>query len=117
MTPVKRSKPSRRRPVDTWDLRLYVTDDTPRSRAAIANLRSICDTHLKGRFRITTIDLAKSPERAKGDQILATPTLVRRVPIPTRTIIGNLSDIDNALAALDLNTNPHPGKTAESRKK
>jgi circadian clock protein KaiB len=111
MKPARRVSPSpRRKPAKIWDLLLYVTDDTPKSRAAISNLRNICNAHLKGHFRITTVDLVKNPERAKGDQILATPTLVRRVPIPIRTIIGTLSNVDNVLAALDLGTIPPPGK-------
>jgi circadian clock protein KaiB len=85
-----------------WQLRLYVTDETPKSQAAIRNLRVMCDLHLKGRFRVKVIDLLKHPQLAKGDQILATPTLVRRLPTPMRTIIGNLSDIDNVLVGLDL---------------
>ena len=85
-----------------WQLRLYVTDQTPKSKVAFSNLKMICETHLKGRYRITVIDLLKHPHLAKGDQILAIPTLVRRLPNPIRTIIGNLSDIDNVLVGLDL---------------
>jgi circadian clock protein KaiB len=77
-------------------------DQTPRSRTAFSNLKRICESHLKGRYRITVIDLLKQPHLAKGDQILAIPTVVRRLPNPVRTIIGNLSDIDNMLVGLDL---------------
>jgi circadian clock protein KaiB len=85
-----------------WQLRLYVTDQTPKSRTALANLKTICETHLKGRYRITVIDLLKQPQLAKGDQILAIPTVVRRLPSPVRTIIGNLTDTERVLVGLDL---------------
>jgi circadian clock protein KaiB len=85
-----------------WQLRLYVMDETPKSRTAFANLKNVCECHLKGHYRIQVIDLLKHPQLAKGDQILATPTVVRRLPIPMRTVIGNLSDIDNVLVGLDL---------------
>ncbi len=77
-------------------------DATPKSAAAFSNLKRICEIHLKGRYHITVIDLAKHPQLAKGDQILAIPTVVRRLPSPVRTVIGNLSDIDNLLVGLDL---------------
>jgi circadian clock protein KaiB len=70
--------------------------------AAFSNLKKVCETHLKGRYRITVIDLLKHPQLAKGDQILAIPTVVRKLPVPVRTIIGNLSDIDRVLVGLDL---------------
>lgn len=85
-----------------WQLRLYVMDETQKSMTAFANLKNICETHLKGRYRITVIDLQKQPQLAKGDQILAIPTVVRRLPIPVRTIIGNLSDTERVLVGLDL---------------
>ena len=85
-----------------WQLRLYVMDETPRSVAALANLRRICESHVQGRYRITVIDLMKHPRLARGDQILATPTVVRRLPTPVRTIIGNLSDTNRVLVGLDL---------------
>jgi circadian clock protein KaiB len=77
-------------------------DQSPKSVAALANLRSICEGHLKGRYRITVIDLLKKPQLAKGDQILAIPTVVRLLPAPVRTIIGSLSDTDQVLVGLDL---------------
>ena len=77
-------------------------DQTPKSETAFANLKSICESHLKGRYRITVIDLLKHPQLAKGDQILAVPTVVRRLPKPVRTIIGNLSDTAQVLVGLDL---------------
>ena len=85
-----------------WQLRLYVMDSTPKSQTAFSNLKKMCEIHLKGRYRITVIDLVKQPHLAKGDQILAVPTVVRRLPQPVRTVIGNLSDIDRVLVGLDL---------------
>jgi circadian clock protein KaiB len=91
-----------RRTAKLWQLRLYVIDQTPKSAAAFLNLKKICESRLKGRYRITVIDLLKQPHLAKGDQILATPTVVRRLPNPVRTIIGDLSDTDHVLVGLDL---------------
>jgi circadian clock protein KaiB len=85
-----------------WHLRLYVMDETPKSLAAFMNLKRVCESRLKGHYRIKVIDLLKHPKLAKGDQILAIPTVVRMLPIPMRTVIGNLSDIDNVLVGLDL---------------
>ena len=85
-----------------WQLRLYVMDQTSKSLTAFANLKQFCERHLKGRYRITVIDLVKRPQLAKGDQILAIPTVVRQLPKPVRTIIGNLSDTGRALVGLDL---------------
>jgi len=91
-----------RQPAKLWQLRLYVTSSTPKSLTAFANLKKFCETHLKGRYRITVIDLMKQPHLAKGDQILAVPTVVRQLPQPMRTIIGNLSDTARLLVGLDL---------------
>ena len=85
-----------------WQLRLYVMDQTPKAKAAFVNLKQICETHLKGRYRIRVIDLLKHPQLARGDQILAIPTVVRRLPSPVRIIIGNLSDTDRVIVGLDL---------------
>jgi circadian clock protein KaiB len=85
-----------------WQLRLYVTDQTRKSRSAFANLTKVCETHLKGRYRITVIDLLKQPQLAKGDQILAVPTVVRKLPSPVRMLIGDLSDFERVLVGLDL---------------
>jgi circadian clock protein KaiB len=93
---------SRRRPAKLWQLRLYVTDSTPKSLTAFANLKQMCENHLKGRYRITVVDLLKQPHLAKGDQILAIPTVVRKLPKPVRTILGNLSDTARMLVGLDL---------------
>ena len=93
---------SKRRTAKLWQLRLYVMDQTPKSVTAFENLKKFCESHLKGRYRITVIDLEKQPQLAKGDQILATPTVVRKLPKPVRTIIGNLSDTERVLVGLDL---------------
>jgi circadian clock protein KaiB len=91
-----------RKPDDHWQLRLYVTGQTPKSLTAFANLKKMCESRLKGRYRITVIDLMKQPHLAKGDQILAIPTVVRKLPKPVRTFIGNLSDTEHVLVGLDL---------------
>ena len=91
-----------RRPGPLWQLRLYVMDTTPKSQTAFANLKKFCETYLKSRYRITVIDLLQHPQLAKGDQILAVPTVVRRLPKPVRTIIGNFSDTARVLVGLDL---------------
>jgi circadian clock protein KaiB len=93
---------TRRKPAKLWQLRLYVTDSTPRSLTSFSNLKKICESQLKGCYRITVIDLLKQPHLAKGDQILAIPTVVRRLPKPVRTILGNLSDTERVLVGLDL---------------
>lgn len=87
---------------DYWDLRLYVAGQTPRSLTAFANLKKLCDERLQGRYRIEVIDLMKNPQLARGDQILAIPTLIRKLPEPIRRIIGDLSDVDRVLVGLDL---------------
>ena len=91
-----------RRRAKLWQLRLYVMDQTPKSMTAFANLKMACENHLKGRYRIEVIDLKRRPHLAKGDQILAIPTVVRKLPRPMRTIIGNLSDTARLLVGLDL---------------
>ena len=100
---VKRAKArAPRRPAKLWQLRLYVMDSTAKSLTAFANLKKICESQLKGCYRITVIDLVKQPHLAKGDQILAIPTVVRKLPKPVRIIIGNLSETDHVLVGLDL---------------
>ncbi len=94
-------KPSRAK-AETWELRLYVAGQTPRAIAAFNNLRQLCEEHLAGRYTIEVIDLLKTPQLAKGDQILALPTLVRKLPEPVRKIIGDLSDTERVLVGLDL---------------
>ena len=99
---IKRASGSPRRPAKLWQLRLYVIGQTGKSLAAFSNLKNFCESHLKGLYRITVIDLLEQPQLAKGDQILATPTVVRKLPKPVRTIIGNLSDAEDLLVGLDL---------------
>jgi circadian clock protein KaiB len=85
-----------------WDLRLYVAGQTPKSIAAFANLKRLCETHLAGRYKIEVIDLLENPQLARGDQIVAIPTLVRKLPEPMRKIIGDLSDTARVLVGLQL---------------
>jgi circadian clock protein KaiB len=85
-----------------WRLRLYVAGNTPNSIAAFANLKEICEVHLGGRYQIEVVDLLENPTLAKGDQIVAIPTLVRRLPHPVKKIIGDLSNRDRVLVGLDL---------------
>ena len=87
-----------------WKLRLYIAGHTPNSLSAIANLKRICEERLQGRYRIEIIDLLEKPQLARGDQIIAVPTLVRRLPPPIKKIIGNLSTAERALVGLDLRT-------------
>ena len=87
---------------EVWTLRLYVAGQTPKSVRAFANLKKICETHLAGRYRIEVIDLVKNPQLARGDQILAVPTLVRQLPTPIKKIIGDLSNTERVLVGLDL---------------
>src|SRR5512139_2137287 len=79
-------------PEEVWELRLYVAGHTPKSIAAFANLQKLCEGHLKGKYHIEVIDLLKNPQLAKGDQIVAVPTLVRELPQPIKKIIGDLSN-------------------------
>jgi circadian clock protein KaiB len=85
-----------------WELRLYVAGQTPKSLAAFANLKKICEEHLEGKYRIEVIDLLKNPQLASGDQIFAIPTLVRNLPEPIKKIIGDLSNTERVLVGLDL---------------
>ena len=85
-----------------YQLRLYIAGQTPKSVLAFANLKQICEEHLSGRYEIEIIDLRQDPQLAHGDQILAVPTLVRRLPEPIKKIIGDLSNTDRVLVGLDL---------------
>ena len=85
-----------------WQLRLYVAGQTPKSVTAFANLKRICDEHLAGQFEIEVIDLIENPRLARDDQIVAIPTLVRKLPEPIRKIIGDLSDTERTLVGLQL---------------
>ncbi|MDC0721275.1 circadian clock KaiB family protein [Nannocystis bainbridge] len=93
---------------DVWELRLYVAGQTPKSMQALHNLQKICEEHLPGRYRIEVIDLHKHPKLAKQDEIVAIPTLVRKLPDPIRRVIGDLSNLEKALIGLQLvpATNP-----------
>lgn len=104
----RRPAPAQRKLAPLWQLRLYVLGQVPKSRAAFTNLKQICETHLKGRYRITVIDLLKHPQLAKGDQIFAIPTVVRKLPSPVRAVIGNLSDTERLLVGLDLRSVASP---------
>ena len=85
-----------------YTLRLYVTGMTPNSARAISNIKNICEEHLKGRYDLEVIDLYKNPGLAKGEQIIAAPTLIRKLPLPVRRIIGDLSSTERVLAGLDI---------------
>jgi circadian clock protein KaiB len=87
---------------EVWELRLYIAGPTGKSASAIANLQRICDEHLPGRYKIELVDLLKQPQLAKGDQIIAVPTLVRKLPDPVRKIVGDLSNVEKALVGLQL---------------
>ena len=91
---------------ELWDLRLYVAGQTPKSMAAIANLQRFCEAHLAGKYHIEVVDLVAEPQLARTDQILAIPTLVRRLPPPLRKIIGDLSNSERVLVGLDLRPRP-----------
>ena len=95
-----------RPPKKLWQLRLYVAGQTARSQTAFRNLSQICENHLKGLYHIEVVDLLEKPMLSKGDQILAIPTLVRRLPKPVRKIVGDLSDTERVLVGLDLRPAP-----------
>jgi circadian clock protein KaiB len=87
---------------ETWDLKLYVAGKTTKSLTAFDNLKKLCEEHMQGKYRIEVIDLLEKPQLAAGDQILAIPTLVRKLPEPIRKIIGDLSNTERVLVGLDL---------------
>jgi circadian clock protein KaiB len=87
---------------ETWDLRLYVAGQTRKSLAAISNLKRFCEGHLAGKYHIEVVDLLEQPQLAQSDQILAIPTLVRKLPAPMRKIIGDLSNTERVLVGFDL---------------
>jgi circadian clock protein KaiB len=93
-------------PDEVWHLRLYVAGNSPKSVEAFANLKRVCETYLTVRYEIEVVDLIKHPRLARGDEILAIPTLVRRLPSPMRKIIGDLSDTDRVLVGLQLRPKP-----------
>ena len=92
---------------EVWELRLYVAGQTAKSVTAFANLKRICAEHIRGKYEIEVIDLLINPTLAKGDQILAIPTLVRKLPVPIRKILGDLSDTERVLVGLDLRQSPN----------
>lgn len=96
------SKAAPKKKVAKWELRLYVAGQTPRSLAAFANLKIICEEHLKNEYSIEVIDLLENPHLAKGDQIFAIPTLVRKLPEPMKKILGDLSNTERVLVGLDI---------------
>jgi circadian clock protein KaiB len=87
---------------EVWELRLYVAGKTPKSVAAFQNLQKICEEHLPGKYHIEVVDLLMHPQLAKGDQIVALPTLVRKLPEPIRKVIGDLSNVEKTLVGLQL---------------
>jgi len=91
---------------ERWELRLYVAGQTPKSLAAFANLKKICETHLRGKYRIEVIDLLANPELARADEIVALPTLVRKLPPPVKRIIGDLSNKQRTLVGMELVPEP-----------
>ena len=100
--PISKSRKGKKPPDEIWELRLYVTDGTPKSVAAITNLTTICHEHLADKCRIAVIDIEKSPRLAKESQIVAIPTLVKTFPLPMRTMVGDLSNTDRVLVGLDI---------------
>ncbi len=111
MDEVKKREPRKKRgmpaapaaePTESWELRLYVAGQTPKSLTAFANLRNICEEHLAGKYTIEVIDLVANPKLSRGDQIIAIPTLVRKLPEPIRKIIGDLSNTERVLVGLNL---------------
>jgi len=101
-TAARKGRPAKTSRGDFWRLRLYIAGQTPNSIAAIANLKKICEDKLRGQYRIEVVDLLEKPQLAKGDQIIAIPTLVRRLPPPVKKIIGNLSKAESVFVGLDL---------------
>ena len=111
MSPTQRKRAAAAPPApadrgEFWDLRLYVAGQTPNCLIAFKNLQELCRSHLDGRFRIEVIDLLEQPQLARGDQILAIPTLVRKLPQHIRRIIGDLSNTERVLVGLDLRPQP-----------
>jgi circadian clock protein KaiB len=101
MTRAKSDRTIKTRP-RKWELRLYVAGHTVNSVTALSNLKRICETHLKGEYSIEVVDLLRNPKLAAGDQILAVPTLVRKLPTPIKKIIGDLSNVERVLVGLDV---------------
>ena len=105
MTGLKQAKvktPAKGKGPGLWELRLYVAGQTPKSLAAFANLKRICDEHLAGRYRLEVVDLCLEPQRASADAIVAVPTLIRKLPTPIKKLIGTLQDKERVLVGMDL---------------
>ena len=101
--PTSTPSSARRTPkAGSWDLKLYIAGYTPRAVKALENLKQICEEHLPGVYNIEVVDLLRNPRLARGDQIVAVPTLVRKLPVPVRKIIGDLSNRERVLVGLDL---------------
>jgi circadian clock protein KaiB len=99
----KAKKPAKKTAApDIWNLRLYVAGQTPKSITAFTNLKQLCEKHLTGRYRIEIVDLVKQPQLAQNDQIVALPTLVRKLPEPIKRVIGDLSNLERVMVGLDL---------------
>lgn len=115
--PAKRAgtlqSPPAHRSHQKYVLRLYVTGTTPRSMRAIANIKNICESYLKGKYQLEVIDIYEKPRLAKGEQIIASPTLIKQLPLPLRRFIGDLSDTEHILLGLDL----QPGHYSGNKKK
>ena len=99
--PKRRAHPAGPEDSHDWILRLYVAGQTPKSLTAFANLKRICEEHLSGRYQIEVIDLTKQPQLAQNDQIVALPTLVRKLPEPVKRVIGDLSNVERVLVGMD----------------
>jgi circadian clock protein KaiB len=100
--PLSQAKPKTAKDSDAWELRLYIAGHSERTAAALKNLREICEEHLQHKYRLEVVDLTVNPALARGDQILAVPTLVRRLPPPVKRIIGDLSNTERVLVGLNL---------------
>ena len=105
LKPETKKTPKAKEVKDEWILRLYVAGQTPKCIAAFNNLKKICEEQLKGKYRIEVIDLIENPQLSRDDQILAVPTLVRKLPSPVRKIIGDLSNTERVLVGLDIRLN------------
>lgn len=101
-SPAKEKKAKTDPTRETWNLRLYVAGQTPKSMAAFGNLKKICEEHLAGKYCIEVIDLLTNPQLAKGDQIIAIPTLVRKLPEPLKKMIGDLANTERVMVGLDI---------------
>ena len=101
-TPTRNARPRAHTEQETWELRLYVAGQSPKSITAFANLKRICEEHLPGKYSIEVVDLLRQPQLAAGDQIVAIPTLVRKLPEPLRKIVGDLSNTERTLVGLQI---------------